>query len=138
MDTYASEGLSKMFLPILLLYCSHFCHDNLWKQEVLFPDFIILFLKFIIKSLIHCKLVNFFLAVDCLSLANFKNINFVGREYSDIEGDGWKYRGLAGKLSFFFVNPVLPQRKMLITLEPVQISNMIFAKVNRVSGDINF
>ena len=35
------------------------------------------FLRFIIKSLIHSKLVNLFLSEDCPSLFHFKNINFI-------------------------------------------------------------
>ena len=56
---YASEGLSRNLLSLLLLYCLRCCHDKPWKLEVLFRDFLALFLKFIIKSLIHGKLVNF-------------------------------------------------------------------------------
>ena len=70
----------KSFLSILLFYCLHSCHDKSLKQEVFFPDFVTLFLKFIIKSLIHSKLVNFFPAVGCQSLARSKNINFKARE----------------------------------------------------------
>ena len=92
MDTYGSEGLSETFC----LYC--FCivyavvlksHENR-LLKVLFPGFVInLFLKFIIKSLIHYKLVNFFLAVGFPSLAHSKNINFMRRECSNFEGDEW-------------------------------------------------
>ena len=58
------------------------------KQEVLFTDFVTLFLKFIIKSLIYSKLVFFFPTQDCLSLAHSKSVNFIGRECPNFEGDG--------------------------------------------------
>ena len=61
-----------------------------------------LFLKFIIKSLIHCKLVNLFLAVSCLSLAHSKN-KLHRVEVPEFEGDGCKYRDTVGKMSFCFL-----------------------------------
>ena len=57
------------------------------KQEVLYPGFVTVFLKFIIKSFLNQrKLVNFFVAVDCPSLAHSKTINFTGRECPNFEG----------------------------------------------------
>ena len=61
-----------------------------------------LFLKFIIKSLIHGKLVNFFLAVSCLCLAHSKNINFIGWKCPNLRGDGCKYRDTVGKNVILF------------------------------------
>ena len=60
-------------------------NDKPQKQEVLFLDFVTLFLEFIIKFLIHCKLVSFFLAVGCPSLAYSKNTNFIERECQHFE-----------------------------------------------------
>ena len=51
-----------------------------------------------LKSLIHSKLVKFFLAVGCPSLAYSKNINFIGSEFPESEGDGWKYRDIVRKM----------------------------------------
>ena len=107
MDTYACEGLSKIFFVYIVLYCLRCCHDRPSKQEALFPDFITLFLKFIIKSLIHSRLVNFCLAVGCPSLAHSKNINFIGRECPNFREDGWKYRDIVGKCHFFPKAPLI-------------------------------
>ena len=87
MDTYASEGLSKIFLSILRLYCLSYCHDKPRKQEFLFADFPY-FLKIHHKILYSSKLVNFFLFEGGPSLAHSKNINFIGRECSNFE-EGW-------------------------------------------------
>ena len=62
-----------------------------------------LFLKFIIKSLIQSKLVNFLIAVSCPSLAHSKNINFIGWKCLNLRGDGCKYRDTVGKMSFCFL-----------------------------------
>ena len=52
------------------------------------PDFPTLFLKFIMRSLIHGELVNFFLAVGCPSLSHSKNINFKGKECPNLREMG--------------------------------------------------
>ena len=65
-----------------------------------------LFLKFIIKSLIHSKLANFFLAVSCPSLAHSKKINFIGWKCPNLRGDGCKYRDTVGKMSFSKAPPI--------------------------------
>ena len=70
------------------------------KQEVLFPDFLTLFLKFIIKSLIHSELVKFFSGVGCPSLAYFKNINSIGRECPNFEG------GMGGRIGTQWENVI--------------------------------
>ena len=67
-----------------------------------------LFLKFIIKSLIHSKLVNFFLAVIWPSRAHSKNINFIGWKCPNLKGDG--YRDTVGK------NVILFSKASLISL----------------------
>ena len=79
----------KVSQKIFCLYCLCIVYAvAITSQEVLFPDFVTLFLKFIIKSLIHDKLVNFFLAAGCPSIAHSKNINFTGRKCPNFEG-GW-------------------------------------------------
>ena len=60
-------------------------HKN---RRLSFQTFLHFFFKFIIKSLIHSKIVNFFLSEGCPSLAHSKNINFIGKECSNLEGDG--------------------------------------------------
>ena len=63
-----------------------------------FQTSLLFFQTFIIKSLIQRKLVNFFLA--------FQNITFIGREWVAAQifrVDGWKYRDIVGKMSFFFL-----------------------------------
>ena len=33
----------------------------------------------------------------------FQNINFIGRKFSNFEGDGWKYSDIVGKNVIFFL-----------------------------------
>ena len=53
------------------------------------------------KIFTSSKLVNFFLCEDGPSLAHSKNINFIGRECPNFEGDGWKYRDSGKNCQFF-------------------------------------
>ena len=60
------------------------------------------FLKIHHKIFNSSKLVNFFLSEGGPSLAYPKNINFIGRECPNFEGNGWKYRDISGiNVSFF-------------------------------------
>ena len=59
------------------------------------------FLKIHHKIFNSSKLVNFFLSGGGPSPAHSKNINFIGRECPNFEGDGWKYRDMVGKMSIF-------------------------------------
>ena len=100
MDTYPSEGFSEYFC----LYCvcivyavAMTTHEN---RRFSFQTFVH-FLKIHHKILDSSKLVNFFLSEGGPSLAHFKNINFIGRECPNYEGDGWKYRDIVGKMSIF-------------------------------------
>ena len=63
------------------------------------------FLKIHNKIFNSSKLVNFFSSEGGPSLAHYKNINFIGKECPNCEGDGWKYRNMVGKCQFF---PKLP------------------------------
>ena len=59
------------------------------------------FLKIHHKIFNSSKLVNFFLSESGPSLAHSRNINFIGRECPNFEGDEWKYRDIVGKMSIF-------------------------------------
>ena len=77
------------------------------KKEVFFPDFLTLFLKFIIKSLIPTRHVNFFssrLPKSC----SFQKHNAIGKECSNFEGDECKYRDIIGKMPFFLKHSRFP------------------------------
>ena len=78
--------VSLKFLPILLLYCLRCCRDKHENRRFSFQTFL-LSSKIHHKSLIHSKFVNFFLAIDCSSLAHSINIGFIGRECPNFEGD---------------------------------------------------
>ena len=47
------------------------------------------------------KLVNLFLSEGGPGLAHSKNMNFIGRECSNFEGDGLKYWNIVGRCQFF-------------------------------------
>ena len=46
------------------------------------------------------KLVNFFSSEGLPSLADSKNMNFIGRECPNFERDRWKHRDIVGKCNF--------------------------------------
>ena len=59
------------------------------------------------KSLIFGKLVNSFSLIGCPVLGHFKNINFIGREYPNLEEGVWKYRDIVGKYVIFPKAPLI-------------------------------
>ena len=53
------------------------------------------------------KFVNFIFAVGCLSLDHSKNINIIGRECPNFEGDGWMHGDIVGKMLVFPKAPLM-------------------------------
>ena len=53
------------------------------------------------------KTCQFVLALRCPNLAHSKNINFIGTECPNFEGDGWKYRDIMAKCHFVPKTPLI-------------------------------
>ena len=107
-DIYASEGISKTFLSMLRLSCLRCCYITSHENRSFSFQAFFTFFKIHTKTFNSSKLVNFFLSERCPSLAHSKNVNFIGWECPNREGDGWKYKDIVGKCQFFLKHPNFP------------------------------
>ena len=126
MDTYASEGLSKIFCLYCVCIVYAVAMTNHENRSFSLQTFLH-FYKIRHKVFYSRKLVNFFLSKGGSSLVHSKNRNITGKECPNFEGDGWKYRNIVGKCQFF---PKAPSISLIFLWVVIHFIAVIYCILN--------